>query len=64
MSTLNIEEIAANFQKNHRGTGKVTKVNDYCFLWETLPDKSGVTKTTVYYLSFFANVCKENEVKS
>lgn len=40
-----MDDLAVN-----RGKGKVTS---YCFWWETLPDKNGNTKTTVYMKSYF-----------
>lgn len=52
-----MEEYAVTFQKQHRGTGRVTKVTDYCFYWETLPDKNGKTTTTVYMESYFWRSC-------
>lgn len=48
-----MEELANKFLKEHKGKGKVTKLTDYCFWWESLPDKNGVTKTTVYMKSYF-----------
>lgn len=51
-----MEEYAVNYQKEHRGSGKVVSVNDYCFVWETLPDpkdESKKTKQTVFMLSYF-----------
>ncbi len=51
-----MEKMANEFQRQHRGKGKVTKVNDYSFVWETLPDKNGNTKQTVYMLSYFMKI--------
>ena len=48
-----MEEAANEFWKKNRGKGRVTKVTDYCFWWETLPDKNGNVKTTVYMASYF-----------
>lgn len=48
-----MEEIANKFWKQNKGKGKVTKITDYCFYWETFPDKNGNTKTTIYMESYF-----------
>ena len=47
---MHMNDLAVKFTKQNRGKGKVTS---YCFLWETLPDKNGNTKTTVYMKSYF-----------
>ena len=51
-----MQETADKFWKQNRGKGRVTKVNDYSFVWETLPDKDGKTKTTVYMASYFLSL--------
>lgn len=51
-----MEEVANKFWKQHRGQGKVVKVNEYSFVWETLPDKNGNTKQTIYMLSYFVEL--------
>lgn len=43
---MHMDDLAVKY----RGKGKVTS---YCFWWETLPDKNGNTKTTVYMKSYF-----------
>lgn len=48
-----MKDLAVKFAKQHRGKGKVVKITSYCFWWETLPDKNGNTKTTVYMKSYF-----------
>lgn len=48
-----MEKLANKFWKEHRGQGRVVSVNSYSFIWETLPDKNGNTKQTVYMLSYF-----------
>ena len=45
-----MNDLAVKFTKQNRGKGKVTS---YSFWWETLPDKNGNTKTTVYMKSYF-----------
>ena len=53
---LTMQEYADRFQREHRGKGKVIKVTDYSFWWETLPDFKNPetkTKTTVYMKSYF-----------
>lgn len=48
-----MEKVANEFWRQHRGQGRVVKVNDYSFVWETLPDKNGNTKQVTYMLSYF-----------
>ena len=48
-----MNDLAVKFTKQNRGKGKVVKVTSYCFWWETLPDKNGNTKTTVYEKLFY-----------
>jgi len=48
-----MEEVANEFWKQHRGQGRVVKVNDYSFVWETPPDKNGNTNQVTYMLSYF-----------
>ena len=50
---MHMDDLAVKFAKQNRGKGKVVKVTSYCFWWETLPDKNGNTKTTVYMKSYF-----------
>lgn len=50
---MDMNDLAVKFAKQNRGKGKVVKVTSYCFWWETLPDKNGNTKTTVYMKSYF-----------
>ena len=45
---MHMDDLAVKFTKQNRG-----KVTSYCFWWETLPDKNGNTKTTVYMKSYF-----------
>ena len=51
-----MEEMANKFWKQNRGKGRVVKVTSYSFWWETLPDKNGNTKLTVYMKSYFLNL--------
>ena len=37
---MDMYEVANKYAKTHRGSS-VTKVNDYSFVWETVPDKNG-----------------------
>lgn len=50
---MNMQELSDKFWKDHRGSGRVTSVTNYSFTWETLPDKDGKVKATVYMLSYF-----------
>ena len=50
---MDMNDLAVKFAKQNRGKGKVVKVTSYSFWWETLPDKNGNTKTTVYMKSYF-----------
>ena len=50
---MEMEKIANEFWKQHRGQGRVVKVNSYSFVWETLPDKNGNTKQVTYMPSYF-----------
>lgn len=50
---MNMQELANKYARTHRGSGSVSKVNDYSFVWETLPDKNGKTQVTVFYASYF-----------
>ena len=45
-----MDDLAVKFTKQNRGKDKVTS---YCFWCETLPDKNGNTKITVYMKSYF-----------
>lgn len=51
-----MEEVANKFWKQHRGQGRIVKVNEYSFIWETLPDKNGNIKQTIYMLSYFVEL--------
>ena len=42
---MHMDDLALKFTKQNRGKDKVTS---YCFWCETLPDKNGNTKITVY----------------
>lgn len=56
---MDMQKIANEYQKKHRGKGRVTKVTDYSFWWETLPNPKKLdekTKTTVFYTSYFIEV--------
>lgn len=54
-----MEKIANEFWKQHRGQGRVISVNDYSFVWETLPDKNDNTKQVTYMLSYFVEFQEE-----
>ena len=54
-----MEEAANKFWKQNRGKGRVVKVTPYSFWWETLPDKDGKTKLTVYMKSYFLDLKKQ-----
>lgn len=53
-----MKELANKFWQKNRTKGKVVKVTDYSFWWETFPDKNGNTQTTVYMESYFLEVQK------
>lgn len=48
-----MQKIANEYENKNRGKGRVTKVTDYCFFWETLHDKNGNVKETVFMKSYF-----------
>lgn len=48
-----MELLAANFWKQHRGSGRVSTVTEYSFTWETLPDKNGKVTSVTYMKSYF-----------
>ena len=51
-----MEKLATDFWKKHRGKGQVTKVTPYSFTWVTLPNPKNPNEKqteTVYYKSYF-----------
>lgn len=50
---MNMNEIAAEFQRKNRGKGTVSKITDYSFEFYTIPDKNGKSETTIYMISYF-----------
>ena len=53
-------EVANKYARTHRG-GSVVKVNDYSFVWETVPDKNGKTQVIVFYESYFWKEMQKGE---
>lgn len=46
-----MQDLATQYCKTHKG--RVTKLNDYSFEFETLPDKDGKVKKYTVMLSYF-----------
>ena len=46
-----MKELAMQYERQH--AGRVTKITNYSFEFETLPDKNGSTKKYVVMKSYF-----------